>query len=332
MRVVGKRQTTQVGQKQVLLTLNPDLGWMLGVAIRPGTASLVLMNAAGEKIDAIQIAVMSPLETLPDQLHAAFSSWLERRGAPGGKMLAMGVGVPGVVDSDSGVVLRSNAVHAVSVPLQTLLVDRFHVTTVIDHDASFAATAEATDGAAADASHFVFFSVSTTPGEPGYTKLSAFGTALYLQGKIYRGAFYGAGELTDSLEPATLNLNDAELAELADVDGPLPPLLVELANHLGRAIGTIINLIDVQLVVLGGTARIANQNFINEVQQIVASRLVAIPGRTVRVVAGQWMSEANARGAAISAFDAVIARGELVSPAGDRKAVVSVNDSFSPAL
>ena len=331
VRVVGKRQTTQVGQKQVLLTLNPNLGWMMGVGVRPGTASLMLMNAAGEKIDSTQVAVTGSMEALPEQLHAALTGWLERRGVPGGKMLGLGVGVPGVVDSDSGVVLRSNAMPAVSVPLQKLLVDRFQVTTVIDHDASFAACAEATDGAAADVSHFVFFSVSTTPGEGGYTQLSAFGTALYLQGQIYRGAFYGAGELTDSLEPATLNLNDTELADLANVDGPLPPLLVELAAHMGRAIGTIINLIDVQLVVLGGTARIANQNFINEVQQIVARRLVAIPGRTVRVVTGHWKSDANARGAAISAFDAVVARGELVSQAPGQRAASAFADSFAPA-
>ena len=312
VRVVGKRQSKVVGQKQVLLTLNPDLGWMLGVALRPGTATLVLLDAAGRRIDGMQMPVLSPLEALPEQLHAAVTQWLDQRGTPGGKMLGLGVGVPGVVDADAGVVLRSIPLSAVSVPLRKLLFDRFNVTTVIDHDACFGATAEATDGAAADVSHFVYFAVNTTAAGPGVTRLSAYGSALYLQDKIYRGAFYGAGELTDGLEPMPIDLIEADMAALADADGPMPPALVQLAAHLGRAIGPIINLVDAQKVVLAGTARIANLRFIEEVQAAVTSRLIAIPGRAVAVVKSGWEAEAAARGAAISTFDALVAGGTLM--------------------
>jgi predicted NBD/HSP70 family sugar kinase len=360
VRAVGKRQSSQVGQKQVLLTLNPEMGWMLGVSIRPGLATLVLLDAAGGRIDGMQAPVEGSIETFPRQLHEALTRWLERRGTPPGKMLGLGVGVPGVVDADAGVVLRSFPLHAVNVPFQQLLTDEFGVTAVVDHDACYGACAEATDGAAADVSHFIYFAVNTqtlnnqtpnnqtlnnqnpnnqnpntqtvntpaanTQATPNGFRLASYGSALYLQGKIYRGAFYGASELSGSLEPAPMDLSAAEMAELTDAEGGMPPALIELADRIGASLWPIINLVDVQMAVLAGTARIFNRRFIAAVQAAVTTGLIAIPGRAVRVVRSAWEPESAARGAAIAAFDAVVDKGELFSDTDERKVIRSARN------
>jgi hypothetical protein len=54
-----------------------------------------------------------------------------------------------------------------------------------------------------------------------------------------------------------------------------------------------------------------NRRFIAAVQAAVTERLVPIPGRAVRVVRSAWEPEASARGAAINAFDHLIAQGHL---------------------
>ena len=311
VRVVGKRASRLVGQKQVLLTLNPELGWTLGVALRPGLASLVLLDAAGRRIDGMSTAITGPLESLPAQLHGAVAAWLRRRGAPPGRMLGLGVAVPGVVDADAGVVLRSMPFHAVNVPLAQLFGERFGTPAIIDHDACFGAGAEAADGAAADVSHFIYYSVDTTIGPAGQVTLDAYGSALFLQGRIYRGAFYGAGELSGPLEPAATPLSVEEIATLTEPEGAMPAALIDLATRIGGLLGPMINLVDVQIVVLAGTARITNRRFIAAVQAAVTDRLVPIPGRAVRVVRSAWEPEAAARGAAIGAFDHLIAEGQL---------------------
>ena len=314
VRVVGKRQSTQVGKKEVLLALDPTLGWMLGVAVRPGQATLVLLDAAGGRIDGTQVPIEGTLEAVPDQIHQATTRWMAARGAPPGRMLGLGLGVPGVVDAEAGVVLRSTPFRGVNVPLQHLLADAFGgVTTVIDHDACYGAWAEATDGAAADASHFAYLSVSPLAEPGGGTRMAAYGSALFLEGKIYRGAFYGAGELSRPLEPEPMVLADAEVAALTDPEGGMPPAVQDLAARIGGAIAPIVNLVDVQLIVLAGTARIANRRFLAAVQATVTDGLVAIPGRAVRVVRAAWEPEATARGAAIAAFDAVVAQGHLTN-------------------
>jgi predicted NBD/HSP70 family sugar kinase len=325
VRAVGKRQSAQVGQKQVLLTLNPEMGWMLGVSVRPGAATLVLLDSAGGRIDGMQVPLQGSIETFPKQIHEALNRWLQRRGTPAGKMLGLGVGVPGVVDADAGVVLRSFPLHAVNVPFQQLLTDEFGVTAVVDHDACYGACAEATDGAAADVSHFIYFAVNVQPLASGF-RLASYGSALYLQGKIYRGAFYGASELSGSLEPAPMDLTASEMAELTEADGAMPPPLIELADRIGASLSPIINLVDVQMAVLAGTARIVNRRFIAAVQAAVTKGLIAIPGRAVRVVRSSWEPESAARGAAIAAFDAVVDTGELFSDTDERKVIRSARN------
>jgi predicted NBD/HSP70 family sugar kinase len=320
VRAVGKRQSAQVGQKQVLLTLNPEMGWMLGVSLRPGLATLVIMDAAGGRIDGMQTPIHGPIESMPRQINDALTRWLGRRGKPAGKMLSVGVGIPGVVDADAGVVLRSIPLHAVNIPFQQLLTQEFSVTTVIDHDACYGACAEATDGAAADVSHFVYFSVNTMPLDSD-TRLASYGSAIYIEGKIYRGAFYGAGELSGPLAPASMDLSPAEMDALVDPEGGMPAALVDLADRIGSALAPIINLVDVQLAVLAGTARISNRRFIAAVQAAVTDKLIAIPGRAVRVVRGSWEPEAAARGAAITAFDAVVSQGQLFGDTDERKVI-----------
>jgi predicted NBD/HSP70 family sugar kinase len=329
VRVVGKRQSANVGQKQVLLTLNPDLGWLLGVSVRPAVATMVLLDAAGGRIDGTKVPVHGPLESIPALLHEALARWLARREMLAGRMLGVGIGVPGVVDADAGVVLRSIPFRAVNVPLQRQAADLFGVTTVVDHDACHAAFAEATDGAAADVTDFVLLSVNAT-GPAGQPRLDAYGSALHLQGKIYRGAFYGAGELSGALAPADTDLTEADVAILADPDGAMPPTLQELADRFGASLAPIVNLVDVQMVVLAGTVRINNSRFIAAVQAAVTDRLVSIPGRAVRVVRSAWEPEGAARGGAIAAFDAVLAQGHLFGDTDERKVIRTAKDQALP--
>ncbi len=316
VRVVGKRKSDRVGPKQVLLTLNPEFGWVVGISLRPERATLVLVDASGKRVDGMTLPISGPLEGLPVQLDRAIAKWVRKRDDIAGKMLAMGVAVPGVVDADAGVVLRSTLFHAVNVPLQQLLADRFGVTATVDHDACYAAAAEAVDGAASGAAHFIYLSINAAKTDGGWV-IASYGSALYLGGNIYRGAFYGAGELSAPLLPKDWPLTNEELALLADPDGGMPTGLIDLADTLGRVLAPMINFVDVQMVVLGGTVNITNRRFMAAVQARVTEALVPIPGRAVRIVRSALEPEAAARGAAISSFDQLVSRGLLFDEAED---------------
>ncbi|HZZ41373.1 MAG TPA: ROK family protein [Tepidisphaeraceae bacterium] len=310
VRAVGKQVSNRVGQKQVMLRINPDLGWVLGASLRPGMGRVVLLNAAGGRIDGKQIPIEGGLPELADRLADGIDQWLRQAGQPAGRLLGIGVGVPGVVDADHGAVLRSTLFNATNVPLQRLLSDRFGVPAVIDHDACFAAQAEAMDGAAKSSSHFLYFLVNhTTDGDR--VRFNSYGSALYLAGKVYRGAHYGAGELGTTLAPALVETTIKGLSQLADASALIPDGLSTLAEQIGQVLASIINFIDLQTVVIGGTAGIRNQAFIDAVQREVNRTLIPIPGRVVNIVPTMIAAEAVAHGAAIAASDAVLVEGQM---------------------
>jgi predicted NBD/HSP70 family sugar kinase len=311
VRTVGTANSKRVGKKQVLLKINPSLGWTLGVALRPGMARMVLLDASAERIASYQGAIGTSLETVPADLQRHLEDWMKQIERPAGRMLAMGVGVPGMVDVDRGVVLRSMLFGATDVPLRKMLADTFGVPTVIDHDACFAAGAEALTGAARGKSHFIYFSLNHKR-EDDVIRFNSYGSALYLEGKVYRGAHYCAGEFSATLLPPVLETDPAELEAMGTANGGMSPKLHELAQYLGQTLVGIINFVDVQMIVIGGTAGLKNRAFLDVMEQEIRRSLIPIPGREMQLIPTAIGSEAVSRGAALSASDmALVGAAEL---------------------
>jgi glucokinase len=98
---------------------------------------------------------------------------------------AVGIGVPSIVDFASGRVVSSVNIPLTDVPLRELLSERIKVPVFIDNDATVAALAEAHDEDLRMVAHnLVMLTIGT-----------GVGGGLVLNGRIYRGATGGAGEL-----------------------------------------------------------------------------------------------------------------------------------------
>lgn len=98
---------------------------------------------------------------------------------------AIGVGVPSIVEFDSGRVVSSVNVPLADVPLRHVLGDRVGVPVFVDNDATVAALAEAFDDQLRPvAKNLVMLTIGT-----------GVGGGLVLGGRIYRGSTGAAGEL-----------------------------------------------------------------------------------------------------------------------------------------
>jgi glucokinase len=101
------------------------------------------------------------------------------------ELAAVGVGVPSIVEFETGRVVSSTNIPLADVPLRQVLGERFGVPVFVDNDATLAALAEAHDeDMRLVAQHLVMVTVGT-----------GVGGGLVLGGRIYRGATGGAGEL-----------------------------------------------------------------------------------------------------------------------------------------
>jgi len=121
----------------------------------------------------------------PDEIVDALVSIVDelRPGAP--SVTALGIGLPGVVDSANGFVHElTNVPGWEDVPLRELLRKRTGLPVTIENDANAMAYGEFKSGAAKDGRHVVCVTLGT-----------GVGGALILDGKLYRGAWLGAGEI-----------------------------------------------------------------------------------------------------------------------------------------
>ena len=119
------------------------------------------------------------IEQLADMIEACRGDELE----------GVGVGVPSVVEFDTGRVVSSVNIPLADVPLREVLGERIGVPVFVDNDATVAALAEAHDHQLKlVARDLVMITVGT-----------GVGGGLVLGGRIYRGATGGAGELGHTL-------------------------------------------------------------------------------------------------------------------------------------
>jgi glucokinase len=111
------------------------------------------------------------------------------QGCRGAELDGVGIGVPSVVNFEKGRVVSSVNIPLVDVPLRGVLGERLGVPVFVDNDATVAALAEAHDD---DLNMVARDLVMLTIG-------TGVGGGLVLDGRIYRGATGGAGELGHTL-------------------------------------------------------------------------------------------------------------------------------------
>jgi glucokinase len=111
-------------------------------------------------------------------------SLLKRQGLEEHALRCVGVGCAGPLDSETGIVHSPPNLHAwEGFPLKTRLAERLGAPVVVENDANAAALGEHKFGAGQGRRHVFYVTVST-----------GIGAGLILDGRVYRGADYVAGE------------------------------------------------------------------------------------------------------------------------------------------
>lgn len=161
---------------------------------------------------------LSSREALIDQLVSLVDQ------ARTGELDGVGVGVPSVVEFETGRVVSSVNIPLADVPLRHVLGERLGVPVFVDNDATVAALAEAHDQELRLVAHnLVMLTVGT-----------GVGGGLVLWGRIYRGTTGGAGELGHTIVGASL----LDSVPAAGSTFPQPGSLEQLAaGHALDALG-----------------------------------------------------------------------------------------------
>jgi glucokinase len=154
-----------------VLTVGVDVG---GTNIRAG-----VVDAHGEIIDSAGTATPKSDDALEAAIAACVSEVAARH-----SISAVGLALAGFIDADRGLVRFAPHLSWRDAPVAARMAERIGMPVVVEHDANSAALAEASAGAAAGAHTAVFIALGT-----------GIGSALLIDGELYRGAYGVAPEL-----------------------------------------------------------------------------------------------------------------------------------------
>jgi N-acetylglucosamine repressor len=271
---VGFGQSTG-GKAPILLRVPDDARQLIGIEVGDVHVSGAIVNLRGE----IRHAVELPLDARDGERALAQLDLLVDRlvAGPHRPLLGIGLGTPGLIDTSTGTVRWAVNFDWRDLPLGQHIQERWDLRTYVVNDSQAAALAEHTFGGHARRPNMVVVKVGR-----------GIGAGFVINGRLYQGDGFGAGEVghiavAGSHRPChcgsdgcleTIASTSAvverarELAPIGagsgDIDldtlvkdfqaggAPAVELVIDAAEHLGRAIGALIGVLNVEHIVLVG--------------------------------------------------------------------------------
>ena len=319
------------GRPRTTLTFNALSGCVIGIDLGGTKCHAMLADLAGgllfEEVRPSD-ADGSPFETLVGSIER-LTQRKERAAAP---LAAVAVGVPAIVDPNSGVAVGGPNVQWHGFPLLSELRDRLDVPFVVDNDVNLAAMGHAWKGDARGQSDFVILSLGT-----------GIGAAVVVDGRLLRGRNSGAGEVGymvldrdllraprpgdlgsfetlasgagvamlasealrgDGPRSSLRGLPDAptspELFAAADAgDAVASDIIAGVVDHVAMVVIALGSVVDPDVVVLDGAVGLALGRWASDIEALAARHLPTPP----RVLMSSLAGEATAIGAVAAALD-----------------------------
>jgi glucokinase len=275
----------------------------------------------------------SSQDALVRQLEAAIAEFCDE------DEVALGVGVPSLIDQRTGVAGSSVNVPLADFALRDRLEERFGVPVALENDANAAAVAEHRLGAGRGTRHMVLLTLGT-----------GIGGGLVLNGELYRGSIGAASELghvtidldgppcqgfcpgAGHLETFASGTRARTLAEARAQEAPDgafgravaegerlsgrlvvelaragEPEAVEITTEIGRKLGigiaNYVNVFNPEVVVVGGGFGEAGELLLAPAREVVAEQALRPSRDVVRIVEAELGPRAGMIGAALVAWE-----------------------------
>ncbi|GAA1893092.1 ROK family transcriptional regulator [Streptomyces durmitorensis] len=306
----GRRASTG-GKPRTLLRLVPDAGHAVGLHLDRDELTAVLADLTGHVV-AERRAPLEFGEGAEAVVDVAVGVVRELAGAAAtaSGLLGVGVALPGPLDHSDGVLHRVTGFPAWDgFPLRDAFAGRLGLPVVVDKDTNAAALGLALGGVA---DSFAYLHLGT-----------GLGAGLVLGGGLYRGERTGAGEFGHQviqLDGPECGCGDRGCIEALCLAAVARGDLEEAARVLGAGAGNLVSLLDIDLVLLGGRAVLADEErFVRGVGAVVTARARRGGGNTeVPVAVASGGERGVAEGAAQLVLAPLFGRADVAFPVAGR--------------
>jgi glucokinase len=236
---------------------------------------------------------------------------------------ALGFGLPSPIDSRTGRPLQGVNIPLGDIDFRSRMAERFGVPVGIENDANAAAYAEFRFGAAREAQTMVMLTLGTGCGGGAvldgrlYRGWAEFGhMVIEYDGLPCQGTCTGRGHLEAYVTGvAATKLAQQEFGPAVDahrlvrlaVEGEsrARAILDGIGRRLGAGIGTLVNIFDPDLVVIGGGFAAAGDFVLDPAREVVRREALVHAGDRLKIVRAELGTAAGLIGAGLVAFDAL---------------------------
>jgi glucokinase-like ROK family protein len=313
---------SQGGRRPRTYGMNQSLGFLVGVDIGATSIDLALANFEGTILE--RVAEPADVRDEPDVLLGHLADLIEqllaRQNGRSQQVLAIGIGVPGPVQFDQGILIAPPLMPAwESFPIKSFMRRHFRAANiVVDNDVNVMALGEACAGAGKGIDNFIFLKIGT-----------GIGSGIICRGRIYRGRDGAAGDVGHicidyngpvchcgnvgcleimaagpaiaqrGQEAATAGESALLLEALTANNGIMTTQIVgaaakagdRAANNIvktsGRMIGgmlaSLVNFFNPQLILIGGGVSNIGIRLLSAIRQAVLRRSTALSTRHLRI-------------------------------------------------
>ena len=310
----GRGQSTG-GKAPILLRVVPDARHVVGLDLGGGSFSGALVDLRGRIVTSAE----RPIDGVDGRgaLELVLSLVDELVQSAERPVLGVGIGTPGLIDSETGTVRWAVNLDWSELPLGQVVADRFELPVYVANDSHAAALAEHTFGSRSGGENLVVVKVGR-----------GIGAGIVLGGRLFQGDAFGAGEIghttvveagepcrcgsvgcletvasvraiVDRLRhlaprhPASVLARDpshideaAVIRAFGDGDSLATDVVLDAARHFGRAIAGLVGALNVRRIVVVGTVTAFGDPWLEVVRHEARERSLPLLGRETDVEFG----------------------------------------------
>ncbi|MCD6232431.1 ROK family protein [Candidatus Aerophobetes bacterium] len=328
------------GRRPILLKFNSNAHFIMGVKLDAKEITLALVNLKLSIINKKNEVLKNRDKTrVIKQVSNLILKEIQESGVKLEKIIGIGIGTIGLVDTEKGIVEEAVNIGWRNVPLRDLIKERFNdIPVYIDNVANLSALGEKQAGIARKAKNLIYLHLGM-----------GIGAGIVLNGKIYEGSNGSAGEvghttvepdgpqckcgnrgcleifasegaiasraisgllarrktLMKKMSGGSIDKVTVRLVAKAAEKGDKFALEIwkETAKYLGITIANLINVYNPEMVILGGGIVRAGKFLFEPLKRVVRERALPRAAKIVRIVPSQLKDDASLIGAAALALE-----------------------------
>jgi len=333
------------GRPSIQLNLNPKAGGIIGAEVGVDFLSVILTNFSAEILWSRTESTLGlpGQDAILNRLDEVLQEACLQAQVHNLRLLGLGLGIPGLLNADTGTLLFAPNLKWSNVPLRQRLQDKFNFPIFVDNEASMAALGESYFGAARGSDFVLYVSAGVglgggivlnrrlLPGASGFAgelghmtmdpngprcNCGNFGCweTFVSQWAVFRRVreAIAQGQTSSLVLAVKGNLGHLTIPLVVDAarngDAVARAALEENGRYLGIGIANLINALNPQRVVFGGILSIAHEFLLPVIHEVVQQRALRWSRETTEIVIAAYGDRACVMGGVATVFHHILAQ------------------------